>query len=107
MDGTHVEKGWPNSAYNVSKVAVSALTRVQQREMDKNRPSDGILINHVHPGYVDTDMTSHKGPLTPERGALAPTWLALLPVGESIKGAYVWHDKTILDWESADLPSPV
>lgn len=26
------------------------------------------LIIQVHPGYVDTDMSSHKGPLTPDQG---------------------------------------
>jgi carbonyl reductase 1 len=88
----------------VSKVGVSALSRIQQREMDKARPDDGILINHVHPGYVDTDMTSHKGPLTTEQGADAATWLALLPQGENtLKGAYVWHDRKVLDWVSGTV----
>jgi len=68
-DGIHIQEGWPNSAYVVSKVGVSALTRIQQRELlkDENRPD--IVVNHVHPGYVDTDMTSHKGHLTIEQGA--------------------------------------
>lgn len=48
--GTHVASGWPNSAYAVSKVGVSALTRVQQWVMDATRPEDKILINSVHPG---------------------------------------------------------
>ena len=30
-------------------------------------PREDIVVNHVHPGYVDTDMTSHKGPLTIDR----------------------------------------
>lgn len=42
---------------------------MQQRQMDADsRP--GIVVNCVHPGYVDTDMTSHKGPLTIEQGRL-------------------------------------
>jgi len=28
-----------------------------------------LVVNHVHPGYVDTDMTSHKGPLSIEEGS--------------------------------------
>ena len=27
----------------------------------QERHGDDIVVNHVHPGYVDTDMTSHKG----------------------------------------------
>ena len=33
-------------------------------------PREDIVVNHVHPGYVDTDMTSHKGPLTIDRWGL-------------------------------------
>jgi len=96
--GNHEENGWPSSAYGVSKVGVSALTFIQQRAFDKD-PRTDIVINSVHPGYVDTDMTSHKGPLTIEQGAEAPVYLALLPAGEKkVKGCYVWNDKTIKDW---------
>jgi len=103
---THFENGWPNSAYDVSKVAVSALSRIQQRELNSSRPEDDIIVNHVHPGYVDTDMTSHKGPLKPEEGAKAATWLALLPPNtQSPKGDYIWHDKTIVDWVNGPTPS--
>ncbi|KAG4076173.1 hypothetical protein HA402_014722 [Bradysia odoriphaga] len=102
----HSSKGWPNSAYSVSKVAVSALSRIQQREMDETRPDDDILVNHVHPGYVDTDMTSHKGHLTIDQGADAPSWLALLPPNtpSNPKGAYVWHDRRIIDWVNGPDP---
>ena len=67
-NGTHIQEGWPNSAYVVSKVGVSALSRIQQRELAKEGCMPDIVINHVHPGYVDTDMSSHKGPLTIEQG---------------------------------------
>jgi carbonyl reductase 1 len=96
--GDHERSGWPSRAYSVSKVAVSALTFIQQRAFDVDDRKD-IVVNAVHPGYVDTDMTSHKGPLTIEQGAEAPVFLALLPKGEQkFKGQYVWNDKTIRDW---------
>jgi len=96
--GDHQQFGWPSSAYSVSKVGVSALTFIQQRAFDED-PRTDIVINSVHPGYVDTDMTSHKGPLTIEQGAEAPVYLSLLPAGEqNVKGRYVWNDKTIKDW---------
>lgn len=53
------EAGWPNSTYVVSKVGVSALTRIQQRAFDADARED-LVVNSCHPGYVDTDMTSHK-----------------------------------------------
>lgn len=94
----HEDCGWPSSAYSVSKVAVSALTRIQQRAFDADARPD-IVVNSVHPGYVDTDMTSHKGPLTIEEGAEAPVYLALLSPGEQVvKGQYVWCDKTVKEW---------
>ncbi|CAD5117371.1 DgyrCDS6149 [Dimorphilus gyrociliatus] len=74
--GNHLEKGWPNTAYGVSKMGVSAITHIQQKEFDK----DGrhIIVNSCCPGYVDTDMTSHKGVKTIDEGAQTPLWLSLM-----------------------------
>ena len=44
-----------------SKMGLSALSRIQQREMARDERED-IVVNHVHPGYVDTDMTRGQGP---------------------------------------------
>jgi len=109
-DGTHKEAGWPNSAYVVSKIAISALTIVQQREIHACRPNDDILVNSVTPGWVRSDMTGHKGFFSPTEGAVAPTWAALLPpsCGSSdppIKGAFIWHDMKLIDWKSPSIPS--
>lgn len=96
--GNHEQYGWPNRAYSVSKVAVSALTIIQQKAFDADARGN-IIVNSVHPGYVDTDMTSHQGPLTIEQGAEAPVYLALLPDGErEVKGQYIWNDKTVKNW---------
>ncbi|WOG81228.1 hypothetical protein DCAR_0100373 [Daucus carota subsp. sativus] len=67
--------GWPikASAFKISKAAINAYTRLLAR----NHPN--ISVNCVHPGYVQTDITSGTGPLTPEEGARAPTMVALLP----------------------------
>lgn len=53
----HLDAGWINSAYSVSKICVSVLSRIQQREMDKERPNDRILINYVHPGNFQLLVT--------------------------------------------------
>ncbi|XP_044265861.1 carbonyl reductase [NADPH] 1-like [Tribolium madens] len=98
----HQEAGWGTSAYVVSKVGVSALTRIQQREFDKETPNRNISVNSVHPGYVDTDMTSHKGPWTIEQGARAPLFLAL--EAENLKGQYIWSNAAVAQWD-ADKPT--
>lgn len=92
----HMEKGWGNSAYAVSKVGVSALTNVQQRLFDEENEYRNIIVNSVHPGYVDTDMSNHKGVLTIEEGAKAPLYLALEDHG--LRGKFVWNDSKVVDW---------
>jgi len=101
--GTHTSHGWPNSTYVVSKIGWSALSRIHQREMEGDSRKD-IVVNHVHPGYVDTDMTSHKGPLTIDRGAESAVFGALLPPGTEVRGAYIWHDCQLVDWVNGPTP---
>jgi carbonyl reductase 1 len=78
-EGTHARKGWPSSAYRVSKVGLNALTRVLARELqgDPRR----ILVNAACPGWVRTAMGGSGAPRSPEKGAETPAWLALLPEG--------------------------
>jgi len=104
-DGSAKEKGWGESSYNASKVGVSAMGFIQQRALDKDARKD-LIVNMVHPGYVDTDMTSHKGPLTPDQGADAATYLAMLPANDDSnpKGQYVWYDRKVTAWNSKPIP---
>lgn len=85
---------WGNSSYVVSKVGVTALTKIQQRMLQDR----DIKVNAVHPGYVDTDMSSHKGPLTIEQGASAPLYLAL-DAPDTVKGEFVWFNSKIVNWD--------
>ncbi|EFN80721.1 carbonyl reductase [NADPH] 3 [Harpegnathos saltator] len=96
--GTHLQAGWSNSAYVASKIGVSALTGIHQAMFNAD-PREDIAVNAVHPGYVDTDMTSHKGHLKIEEGAIGPVYCALLPQNTEIKGKYIWFDKTLSDWK--------
>jgi len=102
--GTHGDHGWPDSTYVVSKIGWSALSRIQQRMVDDD-PRGDIVVTHVHPGYVDTDMTSHKGTLTIDRGAESSVYAALLPPGTDIRGAFLWHDCQVLDWVNGPMPA--
>ena len=44
------------ASYFVSKIGVSALTKVLARTIGN---TNTVVVNHVHPGYVLTDMTRH------------------------------------------------
>jgi len=102
--GNHQAHGWLNSTYATSKLGWSALSRIQQREMARDERED-IVINHVHPGYVDTDMSSHKGSLTIDRGAESSVFAALLPPQTQVRGDFIWHDCQVLDWVKGPLPA--
>lgn len=95
--GNFKEQGFPDSAYGVSKIGVTVMSMIQQREMDK-KGADDIVINACCPGYVDTDMTSHKGSLTIDQGAETPSFLALLPPGvKEPRGQFV-REKKVAAW---------
>ncbi|XP_041980423.1 carbonyl reductase [NADPH] 1-like [Aricia agestis] len=79
-------------SYRVSKVAVTALTQIQQREIGRN-----ISINSIHPGFVKTDMTSNYGHLSVDEASEAPVYLAL-DCDQNLKGKYIWFDKSEVDW---------
>ncbi|WP_158839802.1 SDR family oxidoreductase [Saccharothrix deserti] len=63
-----------SAAYTPSKAALNALTVQYANELRK----DGILVNAVAPGYVDTDSNNHSGHLTPAQGAAVVVRLATL-----------------------------
>ncbi|WP_280495168.1 SDR family NAD(P)-dependent oxidoreductase [Nocardia asiatica] len=64
----------PSAAYSPSKSALTALTVQYAKELRK----DGILVNAVAPGYVDTDSNNHTGVRTVAQGAAILVRLATL-----------------------------
>ncbi|GCB76559.1 hypothetical protein scyTo_0019157 [Scyliorhinus torazame] len=96
--GDHVQQGWAPSAYGVSKIGVTVLSRIHARMLSKERAADGILLNACCPGWVKTDMAGPNAPLTLEEGAVTPVYLALLPAGaEGPHGEFV-SKKTVQEW---------
>jgi NAD(P)-dependent dehydrogenase (short-subunit alcohol dehydrogenase family) len=61
-------------AYNVSKAAMNAITRVLADDL-RDR---GILVNSVCPGWVRTDMGGASAPRSVEEGAASVLWAARL-----------------------------
>uniref|UniRef100_A0A0B7ATQ6 carbonyl reductase (NADPH) n=1 Tax=Arion vulgaris TaxID=1028688 RepID=A0A0B7ATQ6_9EUPU len=97
QDKTLEKEGFPESAYGVSKIGVTVMSLIQQKELDKQGKED-VVVNACCPGYVDTDMSSHKGHLTIDQGAETPVYLALLPAGvTSPRGNFV-EKKQISKW---------
>ena len=57
----------------------------------------GITVNAVCPGYVDTDMTSHRGVKAVADGADTPVWVALLPPSEAVTESF-FQERQHLEW---------
>ncbi|CAK1603678.1 unnamed protein product [Parnassius mnemosyne] len=81
------------AAYRVAKVALSAITMVQQRELENRN----ISVNSMHPGLVRTDMTHGVGFYSADEAAEAPLYV-VLDAPENLKGCYIWYDRRVLDW---------
>lgn len=79
--GVHLQNGWSNSNYGMSKLAVVAATKLWARE----EASNNIRVNCVCPGYCATDMSSGRGTQSPEEGArnvVLPALMEDAPTGE-------------------------
>ncbi|GAB2827624.1 SDR family oxidoreductase [Actinocorallia aurea] len=64
----------PSAAYSPSKSALNALTVNYAKELRE----EGVLVNSVAPGFVDTDSNAHTGFLTVAEGAAVVVRLATL-----------------------------
>lgn len=75
-----IHRNWGETSYSFSKLGVSALTRVLQKQADSNLvQAKGILINAGEPGNVRSKLNNYTGKEEPEVGADTATWLATLP----------------------------
>ncbi|KAJ8792366.1 hypothetical protein J1605_019922 [Eschrichtius robustus] len=77
--GVHRKEGWPETAYGVTKIGITVLSRIQARKLSEQRGGDKILLNACCPGWVRTDMAGPRATKSPEEGAETPVYLALLP----------------------------
>jgi len=94
-ENKHKEEGWGDNPYVVSKVGVNALTVLQQRNFDQEKPNRNISINSVHPGWIITDL--NKNGLSPvDEGAKSTLFVAL---EVDLKGKYIWNDCRVVDWQ--------
>jgi len=86
------DKGWPATAYGVSKMATNMLTRITARD-EKN-----VTINCVCPGWVRTDMGGPNATRSVEKGAETPVWLATAPLSEIKVNGTFFRDMKPINW---------
>ncbi|XP_069802223.1 carbonyl reductase [NADPH] 1-like [Dendropsophus ebraccatus] len=97
-NGVHQERGWPNTAYGVSEIGITVLSKIKARELKKTRKGDGILLNACCPGYVRTDMAGPNATKSPDEGAVAPVYLALLPDSADSPYGELVSEKKVVPW---------
>ncbi|KAK2489974.1 hypothetical protein MC885_009523 [Smutsia gigantea] len=99
--GVHQKEGWPNTAYGVTKIGVTVLSRILARKLSEQRSGDKILLNSCCPGWVRTDMAGPKALKSPEEGAETPVYLALLPSdADGPHGQFV-REKKVAQWRKS------
>lgn len=92
--GNEREEGWPSAAYAVSKAGMTGMTKAIARE--EQSQGGKRLINACCPGWVNTDMTKHRGSRTPDRGAQTPVMLAIEDIGGTT-GEF-WQSEKVVEW---------
>ncbi len=75
--GRHSERGWPSSAYQVTKAGLNALVRVLAAELSGR----GTRVVAVCPGWVRTDMGGVHASRSLAEGAASIVWAATLTDG--------------------------
>ncbi|XP_004842408.1 carbonyl reductase [NADPH] 1 isoform X1 [Heterocephalus glaber] len=94
----HEKEGWPSSAYGVSKIGVTVLSRIHARKLSEERGGDKILLNACCPGWVRTDMAGPSATKSPEEGAETPIYLALLPPDSRGPHGQFVQEKRVEQW---------
>jgi len=89
--GQLVSMGRGAPGYSVSKAALNAFTRILAAELG----ADGIRVNAIDPGWVETDMGG-KGGRSVRDGAAGVVWAATLASDGPTGGFF--HDEQKTDW---------
>ncbi|KAL4657009.1 carbonyl reductase NADPH 1-like [Arapaima gigas] len=98
QNGVHTKKGWPDTAYGVSKLGLTVLSRIHAWQLRRERPGDCILLNACCPGWVRTDMAGPNATKSPDEGAITPVYLALLPAGSNEPHGQFVSEKQVQVW---------
>ena len=100
-NGKAAEEGWPEWINVPSKIGQVATARIAARDLARARPFDGILVNAVCPGRMDTAASrpwfdDMSGALAPDEAAKPIVDLLLAPTHETRpSGQLVQYGKTL------------
>lgn len=86
-------RGFPRSAYSVSKVALNAYVRILARELASD--ARRIAVNSACPGWVRTSMGGRSAPRSVEEGARTPVYLALLEGPDAPTGRFFRDEREV------------
>lgn len=79
------------TAYCTSKTALNAYTSALANEV----AGRGILVDSLHPGWVQTDMGGPNAQITPQAATETIVFLATRDAGETGK---FWFEKRVIPW---------
>lgn len=101
--GTAAAEGWPEWINVASKIGQVAAARIAARTAAAGRPGDGILVNAVCPGLVDTDASrpwfaDMSKAQSPAQAAVDVLWLATLPDGTPAPSGELVQFRKVLAW---------
>ena len=82
----------PSSGYRISKTGLNAVTRIFADELG----GTNVLVNTMHPGWVQTDMGGAGASRGVEEGADTILWLATLPDDGPTGGFF--RDRRPMPW---------
>ncbi|KAI5704927.1 hypothetical protein M8J75_010119 [Diaphorina citri] len=100
QQGRHLEKGWPESPYTVSKIGVSKLAMVQQNQHFQNGTAD-LSVNAVNPGYAKTQMSNFSGLMEADEAGDPILYLASIqPYQPEPRGQLIWNNKEEQAWNA-------
>ncbi|KAF4683638.1 hypothetical protein FOZ60_008828 [Perkinsus olseni] len=102
-EGDYKKRGFSDSMYGMSKLALIALTKVLAREAMAD--SRKILVTGCCPGWCQTDMSSHSGPRSAETGAQVMAWLAAEVDYDPTMSGKLYRDDQEFDWQTGNLLS--
>jgi NAD(P)-dependent dehydrogenase (short-subunit alcohol dehydrogenase family) len=88
--GSLTDMGSGMPSYRISKCALNAVTRICATELE------GIKVNSIHPGWVQTDMGGKQASLTIAESVPGVVWAATLPK-DGPTGKFFFNQKEI-DW---------